>query len=219
MRVVFFIYFFLFIIPFTVGQYREKGIASFYAHSFHGLLTANGEIFNNYDFTAAHPKLPFNTILLVTNLENGKSTVVRVNDRGPFAKKRIIDLSRPAARKLGMLDDGIIKVDIQELSVIQLSKEREEIFNKNELLDVNGKIVRLKKTSINIWESHHLEHVLYMVINLKLNFDLEEVYIQGKGSGKTRKYSIIISNIKSKDEAIILVNKLKNEGFRKSRII
>lgn len=201
------------------SAYREKGIASYYAQSFHGLLTANGEIFNNIDFTAAHTKLPFNTILLVTNLENGKSTVVRVNDRGPFAKKRIIDLSRPAARKLGMMEDGIIEVDIQELNVIKLSKEREDIFKKNEILDVNGKTEKLKGVSVYAWDSPHLEHVLYMMINLMPEFEEEKILLRGKGSGKARRYSIIISDIKSREAAKELIIKLKEEGFRNARII
>jgi hypothetical protein len=217
MKIISFLFIFLLFIQNSVcqpsGSYSEEGIA------FHGLLTANGEIFNNHDFTAAHTKLPFNTILLVTNLENGKSTVVRVNDRGPFAKKRIIDLSRAAARKLGMINDGIIEVDIQELNVIQLSKEREDIFKKNELLDVNGKPGNLNGISVNVWDSQHLEHVLYMIINLSLGFDYDKIYVRGKGSGKARRYSIIISNIKTKEEAQKLIIKLKGEGYRNARII
>ena len=200
------------------STYREKGIASFYANSFHGLLTANGEIFNNLDFTAAHKTLTFNTILLVTNLENGKSVVVRVNDRGPFAKNRIIDLSRPAARKLGMMDDGIIEVDIQELNVINLSQNLKENFQKNKILDINGKSGKLHSVSVSIWSSYHLEHVMYMAINLKLNYDLDKIYIQGKGVGNSKKYSIIATGIKSKDVAAKLVEQLKKDGFSKADI-
>lgn len=199
--------------------YREKGIASFYAHHFHGLLTANGEIFNNYDFTAAHINLPFNTILLVTNLENGKSTVVRVNDRGPYAKKRIIDLSRPAARRLGMLNDGIINVDVQQLDVIKLSKEKQELFERETLLDLNGEKCKLKNVSVLIWDSNHIEHVMYMLINLKLYSDYKELYIQGKGSGRSRRYAIVLTNIKSKEEAKKIITKLKGEGYGKAKII
>lgn len=199
--------------------YREKGIASFYAHHFHGLLTANGEIFNNYDFTAAHTNLPFNTILLVTNLENGKSTVVRVNDRGPFAKKRIIDLSRPAAKRLGMINDGIINVDVQELDVIELSREKQELFKTNNLLDLNGEKGKLKNVSVHVWDSNHLEHIMYMLINLKLHFQFEELYIQGNGSGKARRYSIVLTGIKSKEEAKKIIDKLKKEGYGKAKII
>jgi len=223
MKFISFVFLFLLFLQFSFSQpsltYRENGIASFYAHHFHGLLTANGEIFNNYDFTAAHINLPFNTILLVTNLETGKSTVVRVNDRGPYAKKRIIDLSRPAARRLGMINDGIINVDVQQLDVIKLSKEKRELFQTENLLDLNGEKGKLKNVSVAIWDSNHLEHVMYMLINLKLYSDFDEMYIQGKGSGKSRRYSIILTDIKSKEEAKKIINKLKGEGYRKAKII
>ncbi|MBZ0264503.1 septal ring lytic transglycosylase RlpA family protein, partial [bacterium] len=79
-----------------------EGEASFYGPGFHGNLTANGEIYNQNDFTCAHPSLPFNTLLRVTYLKTGKSVEVRVNDRGPYKKKRIIDLSVAAAKEIGM---------------------------------------------------------------------------------------------------------------------
>lgn len=81
--------------------YREKGIASWYGSDFHGRRTSNGEIYDMYGMTAAHKTLPMDTILMVRNLHNKKKVVVRVNDRGPFIRGRIIDLSFTAAKKLG----------------------------------------------------------------------------------------------------------------------
>lgn len=92
-------------------KYDEKGIASWYGPGFHGKPTATGERFNMYAMTAAHPTLPLNSLLHVTNLENGKQIIVRLNDRGPFAEKRIIDLSKSAAEKLGI--SGLAKVRVQ----------------------------------------------------------------------------------------------------------
>ena len=83
--------------------YNATGIGSWYGSKFHGNLTANGEVYDMNSFTAAHPTLPLPCFVEVTNLENGKSLVVRVNDRGPFAKNRIIDLSKAAAIKLDMV--------------------------------------------------------------------------------------------------------------------
>jgi rare lipoprotein A len=80
----------------------QKGLASWYGPDFHGKLTSNREIYNMHALTAAHKTLPFGTYVRVTNLNNGKSVVVRINDRGPFIKGRIIDLSYAAARKLGL---------------------------------------------------------------------------------------------------------------------
>lgn len=99
----------------THGKYFQVGMASYYAHKFHGRKTANGEIFNMNEMTAAHPTLPFNTMVRVTNLSNRVSVVVRINDRGPFAKKRIIDLSRAAAKKLGIIQSGVGKVGLEIL--------------------------------------------------------------------------------------------------------
>ncbi len=82
---------------------QNEGKASYYGIKFHGKTTANGEIFNMNELTAAHPNLPFNTLVRVTNKQNNKSVIVRINDRGPFAKNRIIDLSKAAAEKLGMV--------------------------------------------------------------------------------------------------------------------
>ncbi|MBO6783539.1 MAG: septal ring lytic transglycosylase RlpA family protein, partial [Alphaproteobacteria bacterium] len=82
-------------------QYSETGIASWYGPNFHGKKTANGETYNQNDLTAAHRTLPMPSAVRVTNLENGRSLVVRINDRGPFARGRIIDMSRRGAQLLG----------------------------------------------------------------------------------------------------------------------
>jgi rare lipoprotein A len=89
-----------------------RGKASFYASKFHGRRTTNGEIFSNNKMTAAHLKLPFGTMVKVTNLSNGRTVVVRVNDRGPHSKVLIIDLSQAAAKKLGFFSKGVTNVEI-----------------------------------------------------------------------------------------------------------
>ncbi len=94
----------------------ETGVASWYGPKFHGKLTASGEVFNQEKFTAAHQTLPWGSRVKVTNLANGKSVDVRINDRGPFGKGRIIDLSRAAARALGMVGQGITTVRVEWLS-------------------------------------------------------------------------------------------------------
>ncbi len=95
--------------------YRKRGIASWYGRKFHGKRTASGEIFDLNDLTAAHPSLPLGTYVKVTNLRNGRSIVVKVNDRGPFRRKRIIDLSYAAAYRLGLHKTGIAPVEVQVL--------------------------------------------------------------------------------------------------------
>jgi rare lipoprotein A len=91
----------------------QVGVASYYGKDFHGRKTANGETYDMYAMTCAHKELPFNTMLLVTNLDNGRQIKVRVNDRGPFVKNRIIDLSKGAAKKIGLIQTGTARVRLE----------------------------------------------------------------------------------------------------------
>ncbi|MFS2127254.1 septal ring lytic transglycosylase RlpA family protein [Pseudomonas sp. Pseusp97] len=95
--------------------YRAEGTASYYGKAHHGKRTASGERFNQNALTAAHRTLPFGTRVKVTNLDNGRSVVVRINDRGPFGRGRIIDLSRAAAEQLNMLRSGTAPVRLEGL--------------------------------------------------------------------------------------------------------
>ncbi|RFC31970.1 MAG: rare lipoprotein A [Candidatus Nitrotoga sp. SPKER] len=97
----------------TSGRFKEQGIASWYGKKFHGKRTASGEIYDMYGMTAAHPTLPVPSYARVTNLSNKKSVVVRINDRGPFLRERIIDLSYVAAYKLGIVDNGSAEVVVE----------------------------------------------------------------------------------------------------------
>jgi len=90
-----------------------KGVSSFYAEDFHGKLTANGEVYDMYGLTAAHKTLPLNTIVRVTNLVNNKSLILRINDRGPYVKGRILDCSYGAAKKLDFIVQGTTDVKIE----------------------------------------------------------------------------------------------------------
>jgi len=96
--------------------FTETGMASWYGPGFHGKRTASGERFNQNSLTAAHKLLPFGTKVRVTNLSNGRETVVRINDRGPFSASRIIDVSKKAARDLGMISSGTARVHITALN-------------------------------------------------------------------------------------------------------
>ena len=97
------------------GKAIQRGTASWYGPGFHGRKTASGERFNSYDMTAAHPTLPFGTRLKVVNETNGRSVVVRVNDRGPFAHRRIIDLAKGPAQALGLMSAGTAYVSLHRL--------------------------------------------------------------------------------------------------------
>lgn len=98
---------------FSGGGGIETGKASYYGKAHHGNRTASGERFNQNDLTAAHRTLPFGSLVRVTNLNNNRSVVVRINDRGPFARGRIIDVSRKAAEALDMIRAGVVPVRVQ----------------------------------------------------------------------------------------------------------
>ena len=108
----------------NAGEYNDTnsvvltvmyGKASFYGSEFEGRKTANGEIFSNREYSAAHKSLPFGTMVKVTNISNNKYVIVRINDRGPFVEGRVIDLSRIAAEKLEMITAGVIEVKLEIL--------------------------------------------------------------------------------------------------------
>ena len=114
----------------SVGD-EFSGNASWYGPDFHGKLTSNGEIYNMHGMTAAHKTLPMNTIVKVTNLRNGLSTVVRINDRGPFVATRIIDLSNAAAKKVHMIGHGTAPVRLEILGFE--TKDKRNIPTKKEM--------------------------------------------------------------------------------------
>jgi rare lipoprotein A len=95
------------------GSGTETGMASFYAESYNGKKTANGEVYHSSALTAAHKKIPFGRKVKVTNLANGKTVKVRINDRGPFVSGRIIDLTSKAAKKIDMMNAGVVRVKIR----------------------------------------------------------------------------------------------------------
>lgn len=103
------------------SRYLAQGKASWYGPGFDGKRTASGELFDQDELTAAHRRLPLGTLLKVTNVRNGRSVVVRVNDRGPYVGKRIIDLSKGAAKALGMLGRGTTQVRLEAMPQMQSS--------------------------------------------------------------------------------------------------
>ena len=138
-------------------DYEEIGIASWYGPGFHGKKTANGEIFDQNKVSAAHRTLPMPSVVRVTNLDNGKVLPkVRVNDRGPFAGNRIIDLSKKAAQELGFVNTGIAKVKVEILE--NESREHALVNSGNKITQVqSAEIKEIKKTEIaNNFEKHKI---------------------------------------------------------------
>jgi rare lipoprotein A len=110
-------------VPREEPAYDRSGIASFYSEDFHGRRTSNGEVFDMWALTAAHPTLPLPSYAYVTNLANGRTLLLRVNDRGPYAKGRVIDLSRATARYLGFETQGTAQVRVRYAGRAPLSGE------------------------------------------------------------------------------------------------
>jgi len=125
--------------------FKQKGQASWYGKKFHGHLTSNGEVYDMYSMTAAHKELPLPSYVKVTNTDNGKSTIVRVNDRGPFHPGRIIDLSFAAASKLDVIKTGTANVAIEVITVDKPTAQT--------------KIQALKQFQIQVASSQHKDRV------------------------------------------------------------
>jgi len=166
-----------------------KGVASWYGPNFNAKKTSNGEIYNMYAYTAAHKTLPMNTMVRVKNLENGKEVLVRINDRGPFVKSRIIDLSNVAAHKIDMIKKGTTRVKLT-------------------ILGFNGKIAKTKyeKRQKQISEHFYLQVGVFGIrksattLKRKLSIVLNNT-----------KYKIILKNDKLNDEK---VQRVWITGFR-----
>ncbi len=137
-----------------------QGIASWYGGKFHGRLTSSGEVFDTNEMTAAHRQLPFGTLVKVTNLDNGRSTVVKINDRGPFVEGRIIDLSRAAAEALDMLASGVAHVSLEivafagdkDMYAIQVGAYGQEANAEKarRALEADGFLVTIEKTGFSV---------------------------------------------------------------------
>lgn len=158
-------------------RFTETGEASWYGPGFHGRKTASGEIFDTYEFTAAHKYLPFGTLLKVTNLSNNLSTVVRVNDRGPYSKNRIIDLSKASKTAIGM--DGVAKVRI-----IEITEEEAELLRSG--IDPFENIVES--------ESNTSDNSTYNLLDNQVNTD-SKLFLEKNGDDGSNNNSDLNQNL------------------------
>jgi rare lipoprotein A len=157
--------------------YDDTGIGSWYGDEFAGKLTANGEIFDPELVTAAHKTLPMPSVVRVTNLDNGKSLVVRINDRGPFVAGRIIDLSREAARRIGYKDNGLARVRVQLLA--EQSLRLEKLAKNGEFPSIDGapsiampEVEAVVKPKVNITAKSNTGRSAYSSTNGQSALDL-----------------------------------------------
>ena len=213
-------------------NYDEKGIASWYGPKFHGKLTANGEIFNQYELTAAHKTLPIPSAVKVTNLKNNKSLIVRINDRGPFVNDRIIDLSYQSAKKLDLLSSGTGFVRVQILRSESLLLEK--LAKKNQFPEI-ADITNITTPPINqvnysnvsikkIGETKIIDKSNLSSNKNKIEKNLEKAKIKAevlKINGKKYNIWVQIASFSNKNSANLLktkFNTVKNINVNKVNI-
>ncbi len=217
---------FIFIIHYaecTIGQQddtlQRNGKASFYHDRFQGQETSSGDIYDQQDFTAAHKTLPFNTFVHVTNKQNNKTIVVRINDRGPFKRSRIIDLTRSAAQKIGMVPFGVVPVKIQVLDLLDLLPLNDSMLKENDYWDCFGNKKSPEGISVYIWKTEYWKHAFYMATDLLIDYQLDSVLVKTTGDVQHRFYYLLISGITTKNDAAKLIEKLRHDGFRNARVM
>lgn len=200
----------------TNDSIKSNGKASFYHDKFQGRETSNGEQYDKNDFTAAHRTLPFNTIVHVLNKKNGKSVIVRINDRGPFQRSRIIDLSRSAAEKIDMVPYGIVPVTIRQLTLLDKLALSDSSFVQDDIWDCYGNKIKIKSYSIIIWITENWKHAFYTASKLILDHKLENIAVRISGPLENRTYDIMMGSIDNEFTCDSMVQVLKQEGFKRA---
>lgn len=194
--------------------YNTIGLASFYADKFEGRQTSNGEIYYHAKRTAAHRTLPFGSVVKVTNLENNKYVVVRINDRGPFVENRIIDLSKSAAQELDFIEKGLIQVRVELIaSTEDLPDEKQtqsKKDNNSSYYKVNAERVYPQGKGVQVGSFKNDENVFKLVDELEKKYK-EEVYVEVATVKKQKLYRIIIGNSNSDIQLEGLKQKLSKE--------
>ncbi len=169
----------------------QYGMASWYGEEFHGRSTSSGEVYDMYQLTCAHNTLPLGTIVMVTNLENGRSLELKVNDRGPFVKERILDVSYAASQMLGMWDKGTALVKVEVL--------------------VPG-IEPVQRFTLQVGSFADENNAQKLVEQLRKNF--ENVYMTTVETLTQKYHRVRVGQFETKDSALILAEKLSQLGFK-----
>lgn len=205
-------------------SYSEIGMASWYGDDFHAKRTANGEKYDMNTLTAAHRTLPLPSIVKVTNLENGRSLVVRVNDRGPYAKDRIIDISKRGAQLLGYQTKGITKVRV-ELMVKESKALKAALLGQTSAVHEKTKeILERQGVDTDFLKGYYIQTGSFGQKSLAQNFAsklekfgaplIKEAYVDEK-----KYYRVRLGPLQNEDEAQQLLLKVRSNGFSDARII
>ena len=180
-------------------DFSEEGVASWYGPSFHGQLTSNKEVYNMNEMTAAHKTLPFNTLLKVVNQENGAEAIVRINDRGPFSKDRVIDLSYQAAQKLGIIGKGTANVRLVALA------------NGNDDLGANMGVQDAYAVQVAVFKNPGNAN--------RVGQKLENSRIKTFYQDGTQYYRVVVGSFTDFDDALRVRDDVRKQGFSKAYIV
>jgi len=192
----------------------QVGVASWYGKDFHRKNTSSGEMYNMYDKTAAHKTLPFGTYVRVENLSNSKEVIVRINDRGPFVKQRVIDLSYSAAREIGLIGPGTARVRL-----VALSKGIGKIKSGNtQKTLVEAKDFNRGKFTVQVGAFENRENAKRLAGRLRVIFDYVTITPYEPYSTRTL-YRVRVSLSENMTEAGIIVKRLEYLGFSETFIV
>ena len=205
--------------------FKQRGTASWYGKKFHGHRTSNGETYNMFRMTAAHKNLPLPSYVYVTNLDNGRRVIVRVNDRGPFHENRIIDLSYAAAKKLGITAKGTGRVEISNINPRQYQRKRTRVAAFNQAKP--KQIATQKQSSDNPSSSNQM----YIQVGAFANRDnadqlrekiealVEQEKINTGYNSENKLYRVRIGPLASAQEADRLADQISRAGIATPKII
>jgi len=189
--------------------FSQIGVASYYSTDFHGRKTASGEQFSVWGMTAAHQSLPFNTMVKVTNLSNNKSVVVRINDAGPFKPGRILDVTRGAAAKLGMIKSGTTRVRLEVVGTADAPLETAG--SGGEFFRIDVMKATLAGYAIQVASFSDLDNLLRQVDDLKAK-GVTDVYVQVAEVRGQTVHRITIGGFSTRESAQDYLEKLKQQN-------
>lgn len=199
----------------AVGQH-QTGKASFYADKFEGHVTASGEKYKHGKLTAAHKTLPFGTKVKVTNLANNQSVEVVINDRGPYAEGRIIDLSKSAAEKLGFVNQGLAEVQLDVLdagdgkSGMEIKAIDRVSVDEKEFYDLEIERLQPKGFGVQIGTYQELVNLMRLAENLNTSYK-KKVVVQVKVLNGVKYYSIVLGQFSTRDKADKFLGSIRNK--------
>lgn len=188
--------------------YSETGVASWYGKKFHGRKTSSGERYDMYDMTAAHKILPLGTVVKVTNLDNKREITVRINDRGPFYKDRIIDLSYAGAHKLGIVGPGTGVVLVEALG----SPQKKKIDGKVETVLVQPRSYQEGRFSIQVASFRDKSSAEKLAMKLRREYGVATIEAFDRGDAVF--YRVQVADAGTIGQAVAIQTKLESNGYR-----